>query len=162
MSLARFEFSSELAAPATELWRHAGSMAGVNYELGPWVRMSYPSHFSSIADAFSSGQQLVPGQTVFHSWITLARLIPLDRHAFGFERILDGEGFDERSHSWMQASWVHRRRIAAIPGGCRVGDVLEFRPRLFFMAPLLRLIIGGLFRHRHRQLKRRFGCLACR
>ena len=151
----RLEFGSELAAPQEQVWRHASSMAGVNYELGPWVRMSHPPQFASITDALAAGA--VPGRTLFHSWITLGRLLVLDRHAFGFERLLPGEGFDERSHSWTQHLWLHRRRLAAVPGGTCLTDQLEFQPRLFLMAPLLRLIISGLFRHRHRRLRRRFG-----
>lgn len=157
MSLVRLEFSSELAAPREEVWRHASSMAGVNYELGPWLRMSHPARFSSIADALGAGEQLVPGRTVFHSSITLARLFLLDRHAFGFERLYPGEGFDERSHSWTQRLWLHRRRVVAVPGGSCVSDRLEFEPRLGLMAPLLKQVIAWLFRHRHRQLRRRFG-----
>lgn len=159
MSRVRLDFSSELAAPQEQVWRHAGSMAGVNYELGPWVRMSHPPRFASIADALGAGETLVPGRTVFRSWITFARLILMDRHAFGFERLLPGEGFDERSHSWSQKLWLHRRRVRAIPGGTLVRDELEFEPRLGLTAPLLRQIIAWLFRHRHRQLRRRFGCL---
>jgi ligand-binding SRPBCC domain-containing protein len=151
----RLEFSSDVAAPPEQLWRHAGSMSGVNYELGPWVRMSHPARFASIADALAAGA--VPGRTIFHSWITLGRLLLLDRHAFGFERLLPGEGFDERSHSWTQRLWLHRRRVVAIPGGTCVTDQLEFQPRLSLMAPLLRQIVAWLFRHRHRRLRRRFG-----
>jgi ligand-binding SRPBCC domain-containing protein len=154
LSLVRLYFSSELAAPQDAVWRHASTMAGVNYELGPWVRMSYPARCASIAE-----QPLVPGRTVFHSWITLARLVLLDRHALGFERLYPGEGFDERSHSWTQRSWLHRRRVRAIPGGSCVSDQLEFEPRLSLLAPLLRPVIAWLFRHRHRQLRRRFGQL---
>lgn len=157
MSLSRLEFSSELAAPQPEVWSHASSMAGVNYELGPWVRMSHPPRFASLADALGAGEPLLPGRTVFHSWITFARLILMDRHAFGFERLLPGEGFDERSHSWSQKLWLHRRRVVAISGGTEVTDQLEFEPRLTLTAPLLRLIIAWLFRHRHRRLRRRFG-----
>jgi ligand-binding SRPBCC domain-containing protein len=159
LSQVRLHFSCELAAPQEEVWRHASSMAGVNYELGPWVRMSHPARFASIADALGSGAVLVPGRTMFHSWITLAWLILLDRHAFGFERLLPGEGFDERSHSWTQRRWLHRRRVLAVPGGSCVTDQLEFEPRLGLMTPLLKPIIAWLFRHRHRQLRRRFGSL---
>lgn len=132
-------------------------MAGVNHELGPWVSMSHPSRYASIADAAGEAGQLVPGRTVFHSWIMLARLIPLDRHALGFDRIVPGEGFEERSHSWSQRVWLHHRRLSAIAGGTRVTDLLEFEPRLGLFAPSLRFIIHTLFQHRHRRLRRHFG-----
>ena len=71
-----------------------------------------------------------------------------------------GIGFDERSSSWMQKVWVHRRRIEAVPGGCRLSDELEIAPRLRLQAPLVRWLVAALFRHRHRRLRARYGALA--
>ena len=151
------EFGSDLAAPQDAVWRHASSMAGVNYELGPWLRMSHPPRYAAIDDTLAAEALARPGVTVFRSWITLARLLPLDRHAFGFERLLPGEGFDERSHSWLQRRWLHQRRVLPAGRGSRVVDRLQFEPRLGLMTPLLRLVVAGLFRHRHRRLRRLFG-----
>ena len=153
----RLNYSSDVAAPIDTVWRHISSMAGANYELGPWVTMSYPPHYANIEGAVAEAELLVPGRTLFYSWIMLARLIPLDRHALGMDRILPGESFEERSHSLTQRVWLHHRRLSAVAGGTRVTDLLEFEPRLSLFAPTLRFIIHLLFQHRHRRLRRRFG-----
>ncbi|ROH93307.1 hypothetical protein ED208_01935 [Stagnimonas aquatica] len=148
-------FESRLAAAPETVWASASTMAGVNAELGPWVRMSYPAERAAL-DA-----QAVPlGELLFQSWLCVFGLIPFDRHALVLEQLYPGIGFDERSSSWMQKVWVHRRRIEAIPGGCRVSDELEIAPRLRLQAPLVRWLVAALFRHRHRRLRARYGALA--
>ena len=52
------------------------------------------------------------------------------------------------------------RRIQAledVPGGCRVTDRIAFEPRLAWLAPLYRVILPAMFRHRHRRLRAAFG-----
>lgn len=150
----RLRFESRLAAPAGGVWAQASTMAGVNAELGPWVRMSYPAG-RAVLDA-----QAVPmGTVLFRSWLCVFGVLPFDRHALRLERLYPGVGFDERSSSWMQKVWVHRRRIEAIDGGTRVTDELEVEPRLPFATPLVRVVVGFLFAHRHRRLRARFGAL---
>ena len=150
----RLEFASRVAAPPAQVWRHACSMAGVNAELGPWMRMTPPADRSSL-----DGVDVPLGELLFRSWVLFLGVLPVDRHAFVLEQIEPGSGFDERSSSWTEKIWVHRRRIEPVPGGARVSDVLEFEPRVFFMAPLLRAIVHALFSHRHRKLRRLFGSL---
>lgn len=150
----RLRFESRLAAAPETVWAQASTMAGVNAELGPWVRMSYPADRAAL-----DGQDVPLGQVLFQSWLSLLGLIPFDRHALALERLYPGIGFDERSTSWLQKLWVHRRRIEAVEGGSRVIDELEVRPRLPFMAPVVSLIVSALFRHRHRRLRARYGML---
>lgn len=147
----RLRWSSVLAAAPDVVWRHASTMTGVNRELGPWLRMTHPPQFEDLA-----AQPVPVGQVLFQSWVLLGGLLPLDRHALGFEALHE-RGFDERSHSWLQRLWIHRRRVEAVAGGTRVTDELEFQPRLALMAPVLRLIVSLIFQHRHRQLQRHFG-----
>lgn len=130
-------------------------MAGVNAELGPWVRMSYPADRAAL-----DGRAVPVGQVLFRSWLCLFGMLPFDRHALRLERLYPGLGFDERSSSWLQKVWLHRRRIEAVDGGARVTDELEIEPRLPFATPLVRRVVGVLFAHRHRQLRTRFGALA--
>lgn len=150
----RLRFESRLAAPASDIWAVASTMAGVNAELGPWVRMSYPPERVAL-----DGQDVPMREVLFQSWLCVFGLIPFDRHALRLERLYPGVGFDERSTSWMQKLWVHRRRIEAVEDGARVTDELEIEPRLPFATPLVRVIVGALFRHRHRRLRARFGAL---
>lgn len=144
-------FCSELAAPAEAVWRRVSTMAGVNAELGPWLRMSHPLEHSDLL-----AQPVPLGSVLFHSWVLLLGIVPLDRHALCLEQ-LHARGFDERSTSWLQKEWIHRRRIEQTGNGTRVTDHLRFQPRLAPLAPLLRIIVSATFRHRHRQLTQQFG-----
>ena len=148
-------FESRLAETPERIWAVASTMAGVNAELGPWVRMSYPAERAAL-----DGQDVPMQEVLFQSWLCAFGVLPFDRHALRLERLYPGVGFDERSTSWMQKLWVHRRRIEAVEGGACVSDELEIEPRLLFAAPLVRMIVGALFRHRHRRLRARFGALA--
>jgi hypothetical protein len=144
-------FESRLAAEPPVIWLHATQMSGVNAELMPMMRMSVPKRYAclSLRDAPADGGLL------FHSWLLLFGLIPFDRHALSIESIWD-YGFQENSTSWLQRQWRHKRVVELLPDGARLVDELEIVPRL---APqwLVRFIVGVLFAHRHRYLRRRFG-----
>ena len=151
----RLSFRSELAAPAEAVWATASTMAGVNHELHPWVHMTVPASFGN-----RSLQEATPEQlqgVLFRSVLLALCCIPFDVHALHLSRVLPGEGFNEQSTSWMQKSWMHRRRIAPIDGGCVVTDELAVEPRVFFMVPVVRIVVGFLFRHRHQRLLETFG-----
>ena len=151
----RLSFRSELATPADVVWAQASTMAGVNQELHPWVHMTVPASFGN-----RSLQEATPDQlqgVLFRSVLLALRCIPFDLHALHLSRVLPGEGFNEQSTSWMQKSWMHRRRVTAIDGGCIVSDELAIEPRLFFMAPVVHGVVSFLFRHRHRRLIQAFG-----
>jgi hypothetical protein len=34
--------ATELQAPPQAVWAHVASLEGINYELGPWIRMTAP------------------------------------------------------------------------------------------------------------------------
>ena len=149
--MVRLSFVSDLAASPAQVWQRVSTMNGVNHELMPLLRMTHPPE---AADLSSPLLQL--GQTAFASWLLLFGILPIDRHYLMLERLYPGEGFDERSWSWMQAEWIHRRRVLAIEGGTRVTDELEFMPRLGIAAYLLRPVIRHVFNHRHRRLAETF------
>jgi hypothetical protein len=148
-------FRSELAADAATVWRHASSMAGVNHELGPWIRMTHPPGTTDL-----STSEVPLGRVVFHSWLLAFRTVPFDRHALVLEQVGDrgGEGgvFAEESSSWMQRRWRHEREVSAVGDGCVVVDRLVVEPRLP-VGFVVRHVVGALFRHRHRRLVDRFG-----
>ncbi|TDU31539.1 hypothetical protein DFR24_0909 [Panacagrimonas perspica] len=151
MSPLRFE--SRLTAAAPTVWAEVSTMGGVNAELLPLMRMTHPAHAHRLESADAK-----PGAVLFRSWLLAFGVLPIDRHALSLERLYPGEGFDERSSSWMQRVWIHRRRITALDGStCLVTDEVAFEPRVPLAAALLRRIVGGLFHHRHRRLRRRFG-----
>lgn len=152
MSTVRLSFASDLAAAPDRVWQRLSTMRGVNHELMPLLRMTHPAQATDLASPL-----LKPGETAFASWLLLFGVLPIDRHFLMIERLYTGAGFDERSWSWLQREWVHRRRVLAIAGGTRVIDELEFTPRIGLFAPLLRPVIRAVFRHRHRRLAETFG-----
>jgi hypothetical protein len=147
-----FELSSQLAVPAAELWRHASSMAGVNRELWPLVRMTYPKRFASL-DAASPPL----GRRAFRSWILLFGLLPIDYDDLTFVSIDPPHGFRERSPMLTMREWNHERQIAPAGAGCEVTDRVSFVPRVAALGPLLRMVFALAFRLRHRNLRRMFG-----
>lgn len=145
-------FRSELAAPPAAVWAVISTMAGVNAELRPWVRMTHPAG----VDELDPGD-VEPGEVVFRSWLLAFGVLPFDRHSLAFERIADGEGFDEESTSWLQRRWRHERRLAPSPGGGTiVTDRLVVVPRIGLARPLVAHVVRFLFGHRHRRLVARF------
>jgi len=148
-------FRSRVRATRPDVWAVVSTMAGVNAELMPFVRMTHPRDRTSL-----EGETIVPGEVVFHSWLLLGGVLPFDRHALALERVLEGEGFDEESTSWMQRRWRHERRlIDEGDGTCTVTDHLVVEPRLRLLTPLAARIVRFLFGHRHRRLVRRFGAV---
>jgi hypothetical protein len=145
------EFRSELAASADAVWAAAGTMAGVNYELGPWLRMTFPQRGEGLRI-----EDAPVGENVFVSWILLGGVLPFDRHVLRFAQIVPGRGFDEDSTSWTERRWQHQRRIEPLDGGrCRVTDRLIFEPR--GPGALAEAIIRRVFAHRHARLRQRHG-----
>ena len=148
-----FAFCSELSAQPPTVWDEVASMSGVNSELRPWVRMTRPSG----TDRLETGDPTVTNG--FSSWVLLLGVLPIDRHHFRFETIVDGVMFVEASQSWLNSSWRHRREVTPADGGegSALRDQLEIEPRFQLLRPFLRLGIGMAFRHRHRWLQRHFG-----
>lgn len=155
---ARFEITSTLTAPAATVWEHAGSMAGVNYELMPLVRMTAPRRFRDLRiDDWITGDGTARAH-IFTSLILLGGLLPYDLHFFGMESVEPGRGFAEDSTTLFMRSWRHARRVA--PTGdatCTVTDVIACQPRLPFLAPIVQPIFRFVFAHRHRRLRAKFG-----
>ncbi|HVN83495.1 MAG TPA: hypothetical protein VMW17_01485 [Candidatus Binatia bacterium] len=147
-----FEIASQLAAPRQHVWAHASTMAGVNAELRPLIRMTYPRATDRLDPAS------VPlGRPLFRSWVLLLGILPIDRHDLTLVSIDPPTGFYEDSRSWLQRRWVHIRTLEETPHGCRVTDRLDFTPRLPAMGRLLSIAIRRIFEHRHGYLRRRFG-----
>lgn len=145
--------SSILATPIAEVWAHASSMAGVNRELMPIVRMTYPRARASLAAV----DDVPLDQVLFASWILLFGVIPIDRHMLRLRALDPPHGFSEDSWSWMQRRWMHRRTLEAIDAThTRVDDEVEFEPRLGG-ARVLGPIYRRVFEHRHAVLRRLFG-----
>jgi ligand-binding SRPBCC domain-containing protein len=152
----RQEFSvmSQLAATAAEVWSHAATMQGVNRELFPIARMTYPKAFSRLDHA-----PIVPGQPLFRAWILLFGLIPIDYDDITLAALDPEGGFLEISRMFSQSNWRHERRVRAIPGGCTIADHVQFTPRLTAIGPVYRVLFQLCFKLRHYNLRKLFGQL---
>ncbi len=143
-----------LRASPEALWRHADSPAGVNRELGPLLRMSFPDGTASITGGWK------PGQRVCRSWLLLFGLLPIEYDDLSFVEVDPGRRFLERSELLSQRSWEHERTIAPHRAGCRVRDRVRFSARLPFLEAAYAPVFRWVFRLRHRNLRRTFGSAA--
>ena len=142
------EVSSVVAAPQPAVWDRIASFNGVNYELGPWLRMTAPAGIDSIEP-----DQVPLGSKWFRSWVLLLGVIPVDYDDLVVIEIDPGGGFLERSSMLTMKTWQHDRRLNPDGDGTRVTDRLTFTPRLLVPRPLARVAVRFLFRHRHRRLR---------
>ena len=150
----RFEITSELAAGADEVWSHATSPAGVNYEMSPLLRMTFPRNAENLTETWA------PGRTLFRSWLLLGGVLPVEYDDIAFVAVEPGRRFHERSVLLSQRVWEHERLIepiAAAAGSCRVTDRLAFEPRLAPLGAVYEAVFRRVFAHRHRRLRKRFG-----
>jgi hypothetical protein len=127
-------------------------MPGVNAELAPLLRMSWPRR---LGDGSLEGS--ATGQPLFTSCFLLFGILPVDLYRVRFEEISPGAGFHEGSTSLLFESWVHRRSLRPCAGGCVVEDRIEFVPRFRLLAPVLERVGRRMFAQRHGRLRRLFG-----
>lgn len=152
----RVQRSSELAAPAGEVWAAATDQAGINGELKPLLRMTMPARVRGVPlDEFPIGSP------VGRSWILLFGLIPVDYDDLCLVELEPPRRFRERSKTLMFGLWEHERTVEPSAGdGCVVTDRLGFtlKPPLYRVpgaAAAARAVVGFLFGHRHRRLRAR-------
>lgn len=138
------DIRTRLRRPASRVWTLATTPEGVNAELAPLVTMTFPRGLGLLDVKPGSGP-------VGSSWLLAFGFLPFDRHRFGLAQ-LHPAGFVEESTSVLQRRWRHERRIEKTPEGCEVHDIVTVEPRLAFMAPLTRVLVAAVFRHRHRRL----------
>jgi hypothetical protein len=127
---AELRIASSLRAEPAAVWERAMSAEGINAELGPLLRMTVPRGLESL-----DLHALEPGP-LGRSWLLLFGFVPVDYDDIGLERVEVGRGFLERSTMLSQRLWEHERTIRPDGDGT---------------------VLGAVFRHRHRQLRRHFG-----
>jgi ligand-binding SRPBCC domain-containing protein len=151
MAFHEFQVSSVVAASPAAVWARVSTMEGVNAELAPLARMTYPRQLARLDPA------IVPlGRRVFRSWILLFGVLPVDFDDLVLTRVEPGHGFLESSSLLSQRRWIHERTLEPVAGGCRVTDRIGFEPRVPFAGRLFLAVFRFFFRHRHRRLQRAF------
>jgi ligand-binding SRPBCC domain-containing protein len=134
--------SSYVDAPPDAVWARARTLAGVNDELRPLVRMTAPSRDATIDDAPFTSVMLAGG------------LLPFDLHFLKIAEVRE-RGFLERSSSLLQRRWEHERTVEPEGQGSRVTDRVTFEPRLPGAAVVTTPLVAKVFEHRHKRLTRR-------
>lgn len=148
--MAEVRVASKLHTSTDRVWAHARTLRGVNAELQPWVAMTAPRGALTLDD--------VPTDRVLFSSILLfLGIVPFDVHHLRMAEVRRGWWFRERSSSWLHRSWGHDRTLSEHVGGCVLEDRVVVRCRIPLVDPLVGWLVGALFRHRHRYLRRRFG-----
>ncbi len=144
--------SSLLAAAADNVWQHAITMRGVNRELWPLARMSYPAEAATLS---LTADQL--GRPLFRSTIFLCGVLPVDYDRITIVEFERPRRFLERSTMLSQSTWQHERVVEPHGAGCRITDRVEATPRVGLLAPLHRAAFTAAFALRHRNLRKMFG-----
>lgn len=136
------------------MWERATTPEGVNAELRPLLRMTMPRGQRGLTI-----DQFPVGKPAGRSWILLGGVLPVDFDDLCLVELEPPRRFLERSRTLTFAIWEHERVIEPDEDGCRVTDRLgfELRPlaaRMPGMAALAVRVVGALFTHRHRRLRR--------
>jgi hypothetical protein len=143
--LPSFRIASYLSAAPDDVWRGVSTLAGVNAELSPWVRMTGPRD-----------TPLREG-SLGRSWLLLGGLVPVDYDDLNIVEVRPGRGFRERSTLGSAKRWRHDRTIEAVSGGgCRVTDEVSWEPRVPGTGGLQEFLFAAVFLWRHRRLRERF------
>ncbi|HKP92232.1 MAG TPA: hypothetical protein VJT75_19845 [Thermoleophilaceae bacterium] len=152
--MAAYEFvaRSLLDAPPDEVWARVSTMAGVNDELAPLLRMTHPPGLDRLDPELAD-----LGRPVFRSRVLLLGVVPVDYDDLTIVRLDPGRGFLERSPMGTQRLWEHERRLEPAGAGCAIVDRVRHEPRVPVAGRLQSALLRQVFRHRHRRLRRRFG-----
>lgn len=145
-------FESLLAADRRAVWDVISTPAGINAELWPWLRMTFPPGVERLTP------ETVPlGRRLCRSWVLLGGVLPIDYDDVTLLAVDPPRGFEERSRMLTSRVWAHRRTLEVRGAGCLLVDVVGFEPRVGLLRPVVRRVVGAVFGLRHRNLRRRFG-----
>lgn len=142
-------FESTLAARPEAVWAWITSFDCIAKEMAPMLKMSTPKGVGDIEPTFQ------PGVPMFHSWISLGGILPIDFSDLTLLSLTPGVGFVEQSRMGSMRLWRHERAICPVESGCRITDKLEFEPR--FGGRLAVALVKRFFDHRHNMLRKHLG-----
>lgn len=155
-SAAEISVSSRLDADAAAVWNRVTTPEGINDEMRPIMRMTVPAGVERL-----DPESVELGKRIGRSWVLLFGRVPFDYDDLTLVGLDPGRGFLERSSMLSQRVWEHERTLESAGGGCLITDRVRWEPRLGLPGRPLRPLIGLIFRHRHRRLRRRFGGSPC-
>jgi ligand-binding SRPBCC domain-containing protein len=154
----RFELTTTVAAPAERVWEHATSIAGISFELAPWLRMTVPRGLDAngFEEKLRNGALPLPC-VVGRSWVLLLGVLPFDWDDMVLVEIDPGRRFLERSRMLSLPVWEHERTVRPAGDGSLVTDRLAWETRTPLLRRMARATVSTIFGHRHRRLVERFG-----
>jgi hypothetical protein len=150
----RAEVVAKLAATPDQVWARVSTPEGINHELMPIMRMTFPGRAGTL-----DLNDVPVGEPLGRCWVLLFGLIPVDYDDLMIVRLEPGRGFLERSRMLSNRLWEHERTLEPIDDGCLIRDRLRFEPRPPLPGRFEAPIVRALFRHRHRRLRRHFGAI---
>jgi len=140
--------TSVLRADPQIVWQSVSTLAGVNEEMAPWLKMTAPQ--GSDLEAAASGEVL-PLKLVGPAGV------PLGTYPLRLLEMNEGSGFLEQTRMLPFFLWQHERTIQPDGSGTRITDSLGWKWRArrldFLVIPMVRRFFG----HRHGVLRREFG-----
>lgn len=148
-----FRRSCEVPASVDRVWQFVTRPEGINYELGPYMKMTVPKTFRGKAIG-----DVTAGTHIGKSLLLLFTVIP-----FGFDDITitgiePGRMFREESAMTGMRTWIHHRTLEPVDGKTVVTDAITLVPIVPIpgLIRLLAAILSAFFGHRHRRLTRYF------
>ncbi len=146
-----FRKRSEVLAPVDTVWERVVSQEGINYEMGPYIKMTMPKAFRG-----KSIGEVSPGTHIGKSLLLLFGVIPFGYDDITITQIEPGRMFLEQSSMTGMRTWIHHRTLEPIGDKTIVTDSLTLAPRLRIpgLAGLLGTIVAAFFESRHRRLRR--------
>lgn len=150
-----FALSSDVAATADVVWAHATSAEGINFELFPLARMTFPRD-PELLDP----KRVRLGERHFRSWVLFLGFLPVEYDDLTLIELDPPRRFLERSPMLTQREWEHERTVEEFSWGTRVRDRIRFTPRIRALGAVQFLVFRATFALRHFNVRRRFGRVA--
>ena len=148
-----FRLKTNVAANPNSVWQHMTSIAGVNREFFPLLKMTGSRKYQRLDD-----HSEMLGKQLFRSWILLFGIVPVEYDDLCIIELVPGKKFVEASSMLMQKKWRHERSIEALPDfGSTIEDHICFEARFPILAPISYPIILALFKYRHFRLQQILG-----
>lgn len=152
MTKVRLTFTTEIPASPAEVWSWSTSIKGIQAEMWPVLKITFPKGLNNIDKDTALGKPLC------RCHFLLLGIFPMDMSKLTFVEFVPGHRFVEQSPLFSMRMWRHERVVTPAGNGARVTDNLEFSPR--FASPLVAWFVKKFFEHRHAVIARRFASTA--
>lgn len=148
MPTERLTFTTHLPTSVDEIWSWSTSIRGIQAEMWPILKITFPKGLKHIDKDTALGKPLC------RCHFLLLGLFPMDMSKLTFVELEPGHRFVEQSPLVSMHLWRHERIVTPAGNGATVTDNLEFSPR--FASPIVKWFVKLFFEHRHSVLARTF------